>query len=143
MPFNSLNVGRDVTVDVTTSAGPLTFSIVTGFSSKPKYKDLSSTGLDGVVRHAALPAGWDGTFEIERGSGVVDAYFAQLEAAYYNGQNQTAGTITETIQEVDGTVSQYRYEGAVLKLQDAGTKAGDKLVKMKVQFEASFRRKVA
>jgi hypothetical protein len=52
-------------------------------------------------------------------------------------------TITETIAEVSGAITQYRYLGALLKLDDAGDYAGDATVKQKVSFVCSRRVKVA
>jgi len=44
---------------------------------------------------------------------------------------------------VSGAVSQFRFEGVVLKLDDAGNWKGDSTVKQKLSFMASRRIKVA
>lgn len=143
MPANGYNLGKDVTLDIVTATGMLRPKIKTGFSSRQETHSIQIMGLDGVNRFDELPAGWSGTFDLDRGDSSVDDYFANAEANYYNGAPTPIVTITETIQEVTGGISQYRYTGVVLKLDDAGSKTGDKQIAMKVSFKASKRIKVA
>jgi hypothetical protein len=143
MPVNSFSVGRDVSLDIIASTGPLRFSLITGFNSKPDITDSKIKGLDGITRHVRFPDGWSGGFSIERQDSTVDDYFAQLEANYYAGLNEQPVTITETITEVSGAVTQYRYMMVLLKLDDAGSWEGDKSVKQKISFMAARRLKVA
>ena len=56
------------------------------------------------------------SFKFDRMNPVDDQYFAALEAAYYAGVNQLAGTIYETISEADGSVSHIDSNGVVIKL---------------------------
>lgn len=139
MPINGFTVGRDVTLTVTTDSGPLDLNLITNFRSKPEQTEQKTKGIDGVTRHVRFPDGWSGSFDISRTDSTVDDYFAQLEANYYAGINEQPGTITETITEVSGAVSQYRYTGVLLKLDDAGEFAGDKVVTQKLSFVASRR----
>jgi hypothetical protein len=143
MPVNSFSVGRDISLDIIGSQGPLRLTLITGFQSKPDTTDSKIKGLDGITRHVRFPDGWSGSFSIERQDSTVDDYFAQLEANYYAGLNELPLTITETIAEVNGSVTQYRYLNVLLKLDDAGSWEGDKSVKQKVSFMAARRLKVA
>ena len=143
MPVDSFSVGRDVTLTIVTSSGPLDLNLITSFNARPDYTDLKIKGIDGVTRHVRFPDGWQGTFDIEREDSTLDDYFAGLEANYYAGVNEQPGTLTETITEVDGTISQYRFVKVLLKLDDAGTWAGDQTVKQKLSFVASQRVKVS
>lgn|SRR5574340_754645 len=143
MPVNGFSVGRDVSLDIVGPQGPLRFNLVTMFSAKPDITDQKVKGLDGITRHVRFPDGWSGTFSIERQDSTLDDYFAQLEANYYAGLNESSLTITETITEVSGAVTQYRFVGVLLRLDDAGDWEGDKTVKQKLSFVASRRIKVA
>jgi hypothetical protein len=145
MPNNSQSIGKDVSLDIYTSRGPLSIpaAAITNFTSQPTTSTTSSKGLDGVTRNAVYPDGWQGTFEIDRLNDVVDSFWAQYEADYYNGVNLTAGTITETIAEPDGSVSQYRYTGVVLNFTNAGSRQGNQLIKQTLSFMASRRLKVS
>lgn len=143
MPTNFFTTGRDIALDITTPDGPLRFSLITGFSSKPDITDQKVKGLDGITRHARFPDGWTGQFMVTRQDATIDNYFAQLEANYYAGLNEKPATITETITEPNGSVSQYRYLQVLLKLDDAGDYKGDKTVEQKVSFVASRRVKVS
>lgn len=137
------SVGKDVTLDITGPQGPLRFTIMTGFDSKPSYKSLDSKGMDGLDRYDDLPAGWSGSFSLDRSDSTIDDFFAQKEANFYSGLSSTPITITETIMEISGAVSQYRYTGVALTLQDAGKKSADNKIAMTLGFRASRRLKVS
>lgn len=143
MPMNGFNVGRDVKVDVVGNTGALvSFNKVTMFDSKQVTQSIKIVGLDGVVNDLELPHGWTGGIEVERMDAAVDDYIASLESAYYNGVNIQGGRITETITEVNGGQSQYRYDGVMFKLDDAGSKKGDASIKQKLSWVAARRIKV-
>lgn len=137
------NTGKDVTLDINTSNGLLRFGNITGFQAKQNTHTLEHKPLDGRILFAELPAGWDGTFDLERASSAADDYFAQWEANYYGGLNSDTITITETTTEVNGNITQYRYTGVVLKFEDAGQRTQDQVIKQKVAFKAARRLKIA
>lgn len=139
---SQFSIGKDVTLDIIGPQGPLRFPILTGFEAKPSYKSIESKGLDGIDRYEDLPSGWNGTISLDRSNSAVDDFFAQKEANFYTGLSSTTVTITETIQETNGGVSQYRYTGVALTLQDAGSKTGDNKVPMKIGFRAGRRIKI-
>jgi hypothetical protein len=80
---------------------------------------------------------------VERQDSTLDDFWAQFEANYYAGISEQGMTLTETITEPSGAVSQYRYVEVLLKLEDAGSWEGDKTVKQKASFVAARRLKVA
>lgn len=142
MPINGFTVGRDLTLVINAPEGVLRITLQTEFDAKPTVTDAKVIGLDGIVRHVIFHAGWQGNVSVERQDATLDNYWAQLEDDYYNGLVQGACTISETITEPDGSVSQFRYEGVVLKLTDKGNFKGDSTVKQKLDFLASRRKKV-
>jgi hypothetical protein len=99
--------------------------------------------FDGVTDFLELPDGWEGSFDFERAGGFIDDYFASLEADYYAGEDLPTVSITETITEPGGGVSQYRYTNVTLKYSNAGDKNGSDTVKQKIDFLASRRIKAA
>jgi len=139
MALDQFTTGRAVTLTIVTASGPLTLALVTGFQSKQDSVEQKIKGLDGVTRHVRFFDGWSGTFNVERQDSTVDDYFSQLEQNYYSGVLETPASITETIAEVDGSISQYRYQGVLLKLDDAGEYRGDQSVKQALSFVASRR----
>jgi hypothetical protein len=145
MPMNGQTVGRDVSVDLMTSRGLLAVpaQAITDFAAQPSTTNTASKGLDGITRYGVFPDGWTGVLSIDRMGSQVDDYWAQLEADYYAGVNILPGTITETIQEPNGGISQYRYTGVMFDYKDAGTKTANQLVKLKLNFMAARRIKVA
>ncbi len=142
MPINGLSVGRDISLDIITPQGPLRLNKITKFTSKPEMVDEKIKPINAAPIHLRFPDGWSGSLEIERDSDTLDRYFAQIEDNYFVGLSETACTITETIIEPRDAISQYRYEGVLLKLEDAGEWEDAKSVKQKVSFVASRRKKV-
>lgn len=140
---SQFSIGKDVALDIIGPRGPLRFPILTGFEAKPAYKPIQSNGLDGIDRYEDLPSGWTGTISLDRANSSVDDYFADKEASFYAGISSSTVTITETIQETNGGVTQWRYIGVSLTLQDAGSKTGENKVPMKIGFRAARRLKIA
>ncbi len=143
MPINGFSVGRDVALDIVGPSGPIRLSLITDFQSKQDTSEKKIKGLDGINRPVRFFEGWSGSFTIERQDNTVDDYFATLENNYYSGLNETTVTITETITEVSGAVSQYRYTNVLLKLDDAGSWKGDSTVSQKLGFTSDRRLKVS
>ena len=139
----TLNIGKDVKVDLVLSNGQhLILAAITSFDAKPKIVNLDSKGLDGINRHGKLPGGWSLRMEYDRSDRSVDDWWADLEAAYYAGVTINSATVMETIQEADGSISQWRYEGVALGLDDPGTWRSDQFVKGHLSGEASFRKRI-
>jgi hypothetical protein len=143
MPLNGYSVGRDHSLCIVGPNGPIAFNQITSFQSKPDTTDKKIKGLDGITRHLRFPDGWSGSFDIERQDSTLDDYWAQVEANYYAGVNERPISITETIQEVSGAITQYRYLDVLLTPDDTGSWKGDDSVKQKLKFVASRRIKVS
>jgi len=143
MPINGYSVGRDFTLVVQTSTGPLALNKLTGFEPKMDTTEIKIKRLDGITDHVRFPDGWSGTFEVERADSRVDDYFCQIEADYYAGINEQPCQIYESVDEPNGGVSQYRYEGVLLSLDDAGKRGGDASIKQRIKWKGSRKVKVA
>lgn len=124
------------------NGGVQSFSLITGFSKQQNTQEVRSNALDGLTRIAHLPDTWTGTITYDRASSAIDDYFARREEAYYQGRVQPPCTITETIREVNGGITQYRYEGVSFTLSNGGNAAGRDRVEMSIDFVAGRRRKV-
>lgn len=138
-PNNSFNIGRDgaqITIFDST-AGQVTFNGAISFDSKARTKELESETINGTTIFRNVPNGHEGSFEFDRQDSSVEAYFAMLEANFYAGMPTPTAVITQTINELDGTVTQFQYTGCVLKLNDAGSWKGLDKVQPKVGWRAS------
>lgn len=143
MPANGFSVGRDVSLTIFTSQGPLGTAALTNFDAKPMTADIKIVQLDGSLLSAYLPEGWEGTFGFTRVDSSLDDYFASIEDNYYAGGDLPVGTISETITNPDGSVTSYLYDKVSLKLTEPGGWEGNKEVKQSVAFMASRRRKTS
>src|SRR5260370_7738022 len=120
MPMYGFAVGRDLTLNVIGFDGAIhSFGLQTNFDAKMITNKVRIKGLDGIIRYLEIPDGWDGTFSYTKQDDLIDAYFANLEASYYAGQNVPASSITETIQNPDASPSQYRFTAAITPYHDA------------------------
>jgi hypothetical protein len=74
---------------------------------------------------------------------TADDFWAQYEAAYYAGVNQLSGVVYETINEANGSISEWQFNGVVIKLDSAGDFSGDKKVEQSFSGFATQRVRVA
>jgi hypothetical protein len=142
MPTNNFTTGKDVQLVIQLPTGPLQLSL-TDFSTKPKTTTIESKKLDGTKQHAYIPDGWELTFKIDRMDTTADDFWNVYEANYYAGVNQLSGIIYETIREADGSVSEWQFNGVVIKLDSAGDFSGDKKVEQTFSGMATQRVRVA
>lgn len=144
MPTNDFSVGRDVTLDINDPVrGVLRFPLRTSFEAQPQFVKLQSKALDGVPRFADIPDGHRLSFAFDRATPELTDYFVQKEENYFNGVVDPLLTITETIRERDGGVTQYRYSGVSLSLENAGSWKGDAITTQSLEARASRKRKVS
>ncbi len=143
MPMNGFSIGRDVSLDIAGQDGRIvSFNLITTFDAKQLTGKVTIYGLDGIIRFLEIPEGWDGTIGITRGDRALDDFIASLEEKYFAGENVVGQQITETINEPNGGISQWRYEGVMFKLDDSGSWKGNGDVQQKLSWCASRKRRV-
>ncbi len=142
MASNSFSVGRDCQLVVIGPFGRVDLSHVTGFECRQLTTAVRVERIDGVQLAAELPKGWDGIFELERGSSAAEDFVAQLEAQYYVGGRLGQATLYQYINEPDGSTSTYQFQGVVFKMTQAGIWRGDAAVKQRLEFFAVQRTRV-
>ena len=130
MPANGLSTGIDTKIYFSDANGVQQFALLESFEAS-ENSVIVKIQCDGVTKFTKFHKGWKGTFTFQRNSDVLDSYIALQEVG------QLPGTITETIIEVDGSVSQYSYSNVVLVLADGGTWSGTDIVTQKFSFNAS------
>jgi hypothetical protein len=142
MPINSFSIGRDCQLVVMGPFGRVDLTYVTGFESRQLTQSVRLDRLDGVPMGAELPKGWEGSFDVERGTSAVDDFIAVAEQAFFTTGTLPAGTVYQYIAEVDCSTSTYQYTGVVFKLVNSGSWKGDSSVKQKLEFFATQRQRV-
>jgi len=142
MPYNTFTIGIDCQLVVMGPFGRVDLAHVTGFEAHQLTLALRVDRLDGVQLGAELPKGWTGSFMLDRGSSAVDDFIAQIEQAYLAGQQISAGTLYQYVNEPDGSTSTYQFNGVVFKLTSAGVYKGDSAVTQKLDFYAGGRIRV-
>ncbi len=142
MPINSFSIGRDCQLVVMGPQGRVDLTYVTGFESRQMTQSVRLDRLDGVPMGAELPKGWEGSFEVERGTSAVDDFIAVSEQTYLSQGSLPAGTVYQYVTEVDGSTSTYQFSGVVFKLVNAGIWKGDSTVKQKLEFFATQRQRI-
>jgi hypothetical protein len=142
MPTNAFSLGRDTQLVVIAPSGQINLTHVTGFESRQMTQPIRIDRLDGTQMAAELPKGWEGNFDLERGSSAVDDFIASTEQAFYTSGQMPTSTLYQYVTEADGSISTYQYDGAVFKLAAAGAWRGDAAVKQKLEFFATRRIRV-
>ena len=144
MPVNNFTVGKDLSFTLLGPAGTtLTLNGVTEYTTKPLFTKLKHKGLDGHPLHAAIPDGWEISIKLDRQDATLDQFFAALEASYFAGVNISNGTISENIQEVNGSVSKFQYTNVSLTYEDAGAYKGDSFVPVMLTGMATRRNQLS
>ena len=142
MATTGFSLGRDCQLVLVGPFGRVDLTHVTGFDSRQNTHSVRVSRMDGVQMAAELPQGWEGNFELERGSSSIDDFFAQIEAAWHAGKKLDASTLYQYVQESDGSTSTFQYDGVVFRLVAAGKWRGDDGVKQKLEFFAGRRRRI-
>ncbi len=143
MSLDGLTSGIDNKITFTDANGVEHFQLIENFTSKEDATVDKKITMDGRVRHPKFHSGWSGSFSLQRNGNFTDAYFASQEAAYYLGADQLPITITQTITESDGTVSQYQYTSVVLVFESAGNYSGQEISMLNVSFMGERRKNLS
>ncbi len=136
---NTFSVGRDCQIVLIGPYGRVDLSHVTAFECRQVTHPVRINRIDGIQLATELPRGWDGSFELERGSSIVEDFIAQLESGFYAGAAFTTSTLYQYINELNGSTSTYQFQSAVFKLAHAGVWRGDTSVKQRLEFFATQR----
>lgn len=142
MPLTAFSIGRDTQLVVMGPSGRVDISHVTGFESRQLTSPVRISRLDGTQLGAELPKGWEGNFEVERGTPALDDFVSCLEQDFYNGGGIQPSTMYQYVTETDSSISTYQFDGVVFKLTSAGTWKGDFSVKQKLEFYATRKRRI-
>jgi hypothetical protein len=142
MSYTVFSIGRDTQLVVIGPSGRIDLSHVTSFESRQLTNSVRVSRLDGTHMGAELPRGWEGSFELERGTSEVEDFIAAMEQNYFAGNGASSGTMYQYVTETDGSTTTYEYEGVVYRLTNAGTWRGESSVKQKLEFFATRRRRV-
>jgi hypothetical protein len=140
--LTAFSIGRDTQLVVMGPNGRVDLSHVTAFESRQITSPVRVSRLDGTQLAAELPKGWEGSFEVERGTSALDDFISTIEQYYFDGVGTPPGTMYQYITEVDSSVSTYQFDGVVFKLASAGTWKGDSSVKQKLEFYATRKRRI-
>ncbi|MBW4024947.1 MAG: hypothetical protein HIU92_17760 [Proteobacteria bacterium] len=143
MALNTFSTGKDCQVVVLGPFGRVDLEHVTGFQSRQITASVRVDRMDGTMLGAELPKGWDGSFEIERGSSSADDLVSQIEQSYLSGTTPAPGTLYQYVDELSGSTSTYQFSGVVFKLASAGIYKGDASVKQTLEFYATSRSRVS
>ena len=142
MGLTAFSIGRDTQLIVIGPNGRIDLSHVTAFESRQITSPVRISRLDGKQLGAELPKGWEGSFEVERGTSALDDFISSSEQTFYNGGGIPTGTMYQYITEIDSSVSTYQFDDVVFKLSNAGHWKGDSSVKQKLEFYATRKRRI-
>ena len=142
MALTNFSIGRDTQLVVMGPNGRVDISHVTGFESKQVTAPIRVTRIDGTHLGAELPKGWEGSFEVERGTPSLDDFIAMIEQNFYNGSSAQFGSMYQYITESDSSTSTYQFDSVVFKFANAGIWKGNSSVKQKLEFFATRKRRI-
>ncbi len=146
MPVNqgtgNFNLGRDNQIVLMGPFGRVDLANVKSFDCRMETANVAVDRMDGRQLRAELPKGWTGSIAVARGNSALDDLFSNIEATWYSAGVITTSTLYQYVTEADGSVSTYQFSEVSIKLDDAGSYAGDKEVDQKLSFMAGRRRRI-
>jgi hypothetical protein len=145
LPINGFTVGRDISVTVAGPGGTtiiIPSTAVTHFEKRPLRREDWSRPLNVPPIPLYQPDGWRGNIGVDRQDQTLDTFQAGIEAQFWAGQNTASGTILETITEVNGSTTQYRYDNVMFWLEDPGPGTADRRVQQRLEWCAGTRKRV-
>jgi hypothetical protein len=141
---NGYNIGQDNRIVIVDSVqGRIDFTIQTSFDSHEVTATTKVRPMRGPALQDEIPEGWEGSFDIDRASAALDTYIAKRAQIFYATNQLSTASMYQYVDEVGGGRSVFEYTRVTFKLGDAGKYGGGEVVKQKVSFFASERRKVA
>ncbi len=145
MPISGQNVGIDYSYQINTPQGQLVVSsnFIQSVNISPEARITKFMPISGLINPLTFHEGHMIKMEIARTGPLIDNYWAVAEASYYAGIDLPAGSIVETITEVDGTLSQYILRTVQLKVDDFGEIRGNEIVIIKMSGYGSRREPLA
>jgi len=120
--------------------GRMDLAHVTGFDSRQHTVSIRVDRIDGTQLAAELPKGWEGMFELERGSAAADGFIALIEVAHSDGLVVPSSTLYQYVSEPDGSTSTYQYEGALFRIPLAASH--NLRGPQRIEFFANHRRRI-
>lgn len=144
MPIGNKSVGRDLSFTITTPNGVLNITpdLVGSYTTDPNSEWKTWLPITGIEENAVLPLSWGGTIELIRKGPLMDEFWALLEASYYNGVTIQPSIMLETIQEPDGSITQWSYIGTLFRLTKAGDWKGNEFVMQTLEWRATRRNQI-
>lgn len=144
MPIGGYNVGRDWAIEVfdPIAGGLVQLPLITGFSRRQDTAQLESVPLDGRRRRVEIPLGWSGSITFDRTDPRVDAWLASHEEAFEAGLDVPFATLVETVREVDGSITVFRYPDVCFVYSNAGDVRGNDKAEQTVEWYSGRRQRV-
>lgn len=141
MAIGGKSVGRDLSFTITTLNGVLAITpdLVGSYTTDPNTEWKTWLPITGIEENAVLPMSWGGTIDLVRKGPIIDQFWALFEAAYYSGVSVQPSVMIETIQEPDGSTTQWSYINTLFRLTKAGDWKGNEFVSQVLEWKASRR----
>jgi len=139
MPANTLSTGIDLTLSFTDSNGTQNFMSLESFEESSMATMNEKVQMDGITLFPKFHLGWTGNLTYLRTSDALDRYIALQEAEFRLGIDQRPATITKTVKEANGSLSQYIYGNVVISITNGGRWSGTDVVTQTATWKASTR----
>lgn len=136
-------IGRQGTIILVWNGKRVDIQDVTNFRVVQETHRQRIEPLNRPPMEINTPAGWRGSFTIDRGSNALDVIFNEDELNFWNNKVIPTGTLYTYIEESDGFVSKYEYSSLSLVFSDGGNFQSDVVVRQTVNFFASQRKSIA
>ena len=133
------NTGHDLHVTIVQADGStINIENVMQFDAKQETQDITRVRLDNRVLVADLPKIWSGTIMFDRASAAADTGVANIENAWFSGQDYVLGSFAVNVASANENTT-ITFWDASLKFDDSGTWKGDDVTTARLSFRAARR----
>jgi hypothetical protein len=144
-PNSPISTSREYSLIIT--AGGQQFNISNNYIQSAEIKPMSDLvkfkGISNIITAVPFANGHDIDLEIARVDSFIQDFWALFEASFYSGANIPSGSLTESIQESDGSITQYLYTNLFFIVESFGMIRSNELIVQKLRGFASQMFKVA
>ncbi|MCH4022422.1 MAG: hypothetical protein LKH33_04790 [Acetobacter sp.] len=138
--MSTYTIGRQGSLILIWNGSRVDLQDVTNFRVAQETRIQRTSPLNKPPVEFSTPAGWRGSFSIDRGNSALDDLFNADELAFWNNNTIPSGTLYTYIDEADGSISKYEYIGLSMTFSNAGSFQSENIVTQTVNFFASQRR---
>jgi hypothetical protein len=140
--LDGLTSGASTTLNIVENGKIVEWELITNFTYKEDSQIMKKIPMNAFPLHPKLFQGWSGSFSYFRSNSAIVDYIIAQQRNYYLGGDQIGLTINQTIREMNGLLTSYKFSNVVVLLDNGGSFSGTDIVEQSLSFMCSVMDKI-